>query len=175
MERSAHRWRNNALLAAVATAAFSLTVQATAATKSVPVKASVVKPLVLTSLQGLDFGTVILSGPGTWAGATVGLTRSGVLTCGANLTCVGPAMAAQYSVSGTNKRVVLINAPSVSLVNQADPTQTLTLATDAPASLTLTNSGPQGTSFAIGGHITLSSSTSAGTYAGTFNVTVDYQ
>jgi hypothetical protein len=38
----------------------------------------------------------------------------------------------------------------------------------------LTNSGPPGTDFSLGGTITLSSSTVSGTYSGTFNVTVDY-
>jgi hypothetical protein len=46
--------------------------------------------------------------------------------------------------------------------------------TDAPATLLLTNSGAPGIDFAIGGSVTLSSTTSGGTYVGTFNVTVDY-
>jgi hypothetical protein len=60
------------------------------------------------------------------------------------------------------------------MVNQNDSNQTLTLVTDAPASVLLTNSGKPGLDFGIGGSITLSSTTAAGTYVGTFNVTVDY-
>ena len=63
----------------------------------------------------------------------------------------------------------------MTLVNQGDPTKTLTLVVDKPASVTLTNSGPPGTNFSLGGSITLSSTTTSGTYSGTFNVTVDYQ
>jgi spore coat protein U-like protein len=59
-------------------------------------------------------------------------------------------------------------------VNQSDPTKTLTLVTDAPATILLTSSGIPGTNFSIGGSVTLSSTTAAGTYSGTFNVTVDY-
>jgi hypothetical protein len=62
----------------------------------------------------------------------------------------------------------------VTLTNQSDPTQTLTLVTDAPATLMLPNSGAPGIDFSIGGSVTLSSTTSGGTYVGTFNVTVDY-
>jgi hypothetical protein len=40
--------------------------------------------------------------------------------------------------------------------------------------VTLTNSGPPGSSFSLGGSISLSSTTAGGTYVGTFNVTVDY-
>ena len=38
----------------------------------------------------------------------------------------------------------------------------------------LTNSGKPGTTFSLGGSITVSSSTTARSYTGTFNVTVDY-
>ena len=62
----------------------------------------------------------------------------------------------------------------MTLVNQSDSTQTLTLVTDAPASVVLTSSGIPGVNFSIGGSVTLNSTTAAGTYAGTFNVTVDY-
>lgn len=148
---------------------------APAATQVVQVNASVVKPLILTWLQNLDLGTITL-GPGTWSGATVSLTRTGVFSCtNTNVTCTGATQRAAYNVSGTNNRVVLINAPNVTLVNQVDPTKSLTLVVDKVASVTLTNSGPPGTDFYLGGSITLNSTTAGGTYAGNFNVTVDYQ
>jgi hypothetical protein len=141
---------------------------------TVTVNASVVKPLILTWLQNLDLGSIVL-GPGTWSGATVGVSRAGTLSCtNANVTCSGATLVAQYNVSGTNNRVVQITAPNVILVDQSDPTQTLTLVVDNPGSVTLTNSGPPGTNFSLGGSIVLSSSTAGGLYSGTFNVTVDY-
>jgi hypothetical protein len=148
---------------------------AAAATASAAVSANVVKPLVLTRLQDLDLGTITLI-PGSWSGATVSLSRAGVRTCAnPNLVCTGTARVAMYNVIGSNKGVVLINAPNVTLVNQADPTQTLTLVVDGPASVTLTNSGQPGVDFPIGGTITLSGSTATGDYQGTFNVTAEYQ
>ena len=81
---------------------------------------------------------------------------------------------ATYNVSGTNRSVVTITAPNVTLVNQSDSTQTLTLVVDNPGSVLLTNSGPPGTNFSLGGSIALGSSTAGGVYVGTFNVTVDY-
>jgi spore coat protein U-like protein len=62
----------------------------------------------------------------------------------------------------------------VTLVNQSNSAQTLTLVTDAPSSITLANSGFPGSNFSVGGSITISSSTPAGTYVGTMNVTVNY-
>jgi hypothetical protein len=147
---------------------------ARAATQVAQVNANVVKPLILTGLQNLSLGTITL-GPGTWSGASVGISRAGVFSCAnANLTCTGTRQAAQYNVSGTNNQTVRITAPNVTLVNQNDSSQTLTLVVDSPASVLLTNSGPPGTNFSVGGSITLSSSTVGGTYSGTFNVTVDY-
>ena len=156
-------------------AALAAAAPAHAANNVAQVQASVVKPLILTSLQNLDLGTMTL-GPGTWSNATVAISKAGIFSCtNANVICIGATQVASYNVSGTNNRVVLISAPNVTLVNQVDPTKTLTLVVDKPASVLLTNSGPPGTNFSLGGSITLSSTTAGGTYSGTFNVTVDYQ
>lgn len=145
-----------------------------AATQVAQVSAAVAKPLILTRVQDLDLGSITL-GPGNWSGASVSVSRTGVRSCtNANIICTGATQPAIYNVSGSNNRVVRISAPNVTLVNQANPAQTLILVPDAPATVTLTNSGPPGLDFAIGGTITVSSSTPSGTYSGTFNVTVDY-
>jgi hypothetical protein len=145
-----------------------------AATQVAQVNASFLKPLTLQWLQDLDLGSVVL-GPGTWSNATVAISRGGVFSCASgNLTCSGVTGAAKYNVSGSNNQVVRISAPNVTLVNQGDSSRTLTLIVDSPGTVTLTNSGPPGTNFSLGGSISLSSSTAGGTYSGTFNVTVDY-
>ena len=158
----------------VASCALAMDMPAAAATQSASVTANAVKPLVISKLQDLDFGTVTL-GPGTWSNASVSLSQSGAFSCtSANVVCSGVTTVAQYNVQGSNKQTVRISAPNVTLVNQSDPTKTLTLVTDAPATILLTSSGIPGTNFSIGGSVTLSSTTAAGTYSGTFNVTVDY-
>ena len=145
-----------------------------AATVTAQVTANNVKPLLLTKLQDLDLGTVTI-GPGIWSNATVSLSQAGALSCvSANIVCSGATMVSRYNVQGSNQQTVRISAPNVTMVNQSDATQTLTLVVDAPASVVLTNSGPPGTNFNIGGAITVNSTTFAGTYAGTFNVTVNY-
>ena len=145
-----------------------------APSQSATVKASVVKPLVLTWVRDLSLGD-ILAKPGTWSGATVSISRAGVFSCtNANVTCSGVRTTAQYKVVGSNNQVVRISAPNVTLVNQSDATKTLTMVVDSPGTLTIPNSGQPGTTFALGGSITLNSTTAGGVYAGTFNVTVDY-
>jgi hypothetical protein len=147
---------------------------ARAATITAAVTANNVKPLIITKLQDLDLGTVTL-GTGQWSDAAVSLSQAGALSCtNANVICSGATIVAQYNVQGSNQQTVRISAPNVTMVNQSDSSQTLTLVTDAPASILLTNSGYPGVNFSIGGSVTVNSTTAAGTYVGTFNVTVDY-
>ncbi|HEX3676094.1 MAG TPA: DUF4402 domain-containing protein [Sphingomicrobium sp.] len=154
--------------------ASAFAVPAHAVTQSASVNAQVVKPLTLAALQDLNLGTVTL-GSGSWSGAIVGISQAGVFTCSLKVTCTGAPQAAQFDVTGTNKMVVLISAPNVTLVNQNNSTQTLSLIVDSPGQVTLPNAGQQGINFNVGGSITLSSTTVGGTYRGTINVTVNYQ
>ena len=145
-----------------------------AASQSAKVSAKVLKPLTITWLQDLSLGTIMLNS-GTWSGATVGVSRTGAFTCTATrVTCTGTNQVARYNVTGSNSQPVRITAPNVTLVKQGDPTKTLTLVVDNPGTVTLPNSGNQGTPFSLGGSITLNSNTPDGVYSGTFNVTVDY-
>ena len=145
-----------------------------AATVTTVVTAKSVKPLIITKVQDLNLGTVTL-GPGVWSNVSVALSQTGVLSCASpNVTCSGAVQAAEYDVQGTGQQTVQISAPNVILTNQSDPSQTLTLRTNAPASIVLKNSGLPGTNFWIGGSVTLNSTTAPGTYVVTFNVTVDY-
>jgi hypothetical protein len=162
------------MAALIVACAFAGTEPARANSQVVTIGANIIKPLQLVMLQNLDLGTITL-GPGTWNNATVSLSKTSVFSCtNSNVTCTGATMVAQYNVQGSNNQTVYINVPNVTLTNQSDPTQTLTLVPDAPATVILTNSGPPGTNFNIGGTITLDSTTAAGTYTGTFNVTVNY-
>ena len=147
---------------------------AAAPSQSATVKATVIKPLVLTWVQDFSLGDIVLK-PGTWSGATVSLSRTGVFSCSnPNTTCSGLRQVAQYRVVGSNNQVVRISAPPVTLINQSDSSKSLTLTVDGPGTVTMPNSGQQGVVFALGGSINLSSATADGVYAGTFNVTVDY-
>ena len=142
--------------------------------KNATATARVVKPLTLSWQRDLDLGTIIL-GPGSWSGASVGITRAGVFSCAnANTTCSGATQTAQYKVTGTNNQVVTVTAPNVTLTNQNDNVSTLVMTVDNPGTVNLGNSGSSGLIFALGGSVTVASTTPDGTYFGTFNVTVNY-
>ena len=146
-----------------------------AASVNVSVNATALKPLEITKLQDLDLGTITL-GPGIWSNASVSISRLGVFACpSANITCAGATTVATYNVQGSNKGTVNINTPNVTLINQNDSSQRLTLVVDSPSSVVLPNSGQPGVNFSIGGSISLNSTTGGGVYVGTFNVTADYQ
>ena len=164
--------RHFLLIVAASAAAFGT--PARAVTQSASVNANVVKPLTLVWLKDLDLGTVVMP-TGSWSNAVVSISRTGAFTCSAKVICSGTTTAASFNVTGTNRMVVLVSAPNVTLVNQTNPTKTLTLTVDSPGQVTLPNSGNQGVSFGIGGSVTLNSTTPGGTYKGTINVTVNYQ
>lgn len=166
--------RLSALAAVAAAAAACIAAPAGAATVTAQVQAKVVKPLAILRVQDFDLGTIVL-GPGSWSGAIVRLSRTGALTCPANVTCAGATQVAIYNVAGSQGQTVVMTVPNVTLVNQLDSTKTLTLTPDNVASVQLTNSGNPGTNVPVGGSITVDSTTAGGTYVGTFNVTADYQ
>src|SRR5215213_6529424 len=82
-------------MAALATTAAALTLGAAPALAVPPnqnstATARIVKPLTLAWVRDLDLGTILLSGTGTWSGAIVGISGTGVLSCSnANTTCSG--------------------------------------------------------------------------------------
>lgn len=167
-------WAAQVAIVTIAALSCAVAAPARAASVNVTVKAKVVKPLTLRSIQDLDLGSILL-GTGTWSGAVVRLTRDGVFTCPAQVSCSGATSVAQYNLQGSNNQPIIIRAPNVTMVNQSDPTKSLILVPDAPATITLPNSGRSGLNFPIGGSIDVDSTTADGTYVGTFEVTAEYQ
>lgn len=150
-----------------ATALFGIQGTAHAATASAQASAAVLSPIAVTKTADLAFGTVIPSA----AASTVTMTGAGTFTCGSGLTCSGTHNAAGFSISGTDGSAVTISS---------DPTVTLTSgsysmsASLTPSVASLTLASGAGT-FNVGGVLAVGASQAAGTYAGTFNVTVNYQ
>jgi hypothetical protein len=132
------------------------------------------KPLQLTALRDLQFGTVLV---GTFTGTqTVSIATSG-RTCGSGggLTCSGVFSTAQYRIVGTNNQIALISSPTptVTLSNGAGATLALTLS--FPGSVQLDNSGNPGRLFEVGGSLGFTSTIADGVYTGTIDIQVAYQ
>jgi hypothetical protein len=140
-------------------------------------KVRILKPLTLVSGANLDLGDILLSGTGTYT-ATVKLSSGNVRTCAANVTCSGTTSVARYDLTGTKSAIVSISAPNVTLTGPG-PSLTLktTDASNVPyyaTSVTL-DSTTGAASVSIGGEISVSNTTTDGTYTGTFAVTAAYQ
>ena len=132
------------------------------------------KPLQLTALRDLEFGTVLV---GAFTGTqTVSIATSG-RTCGSGsgLTCSGTFSTAQFRLVGSNNNVALITSPTptVSLSNGAGGTLALTLS--FPSSVTVDNSGNPGRLFEVGGSLPFTSTMADGIYTGTIDIQVAYQ
>lgn len=168
--------RMTALAASAAATALSATpALAVGPSQNATATARIVKPLTLAWVQDLDLGTIVLDTSTAWTAATVGISQTGTFNCdgGAStkVTCSNPTKQAQYKITGTNNQVVRITAPDVTLTG---PSGTLLLTVSNPGTVNLGNSGSSGYTFGLGGSISLNSTTPDGTYAGQFNVTVDY-
>jgi hypothetical protein len=131
--------------------------------------ATIVKPLTLTKVSDMDFGSIVVQDNGT-----ASLSNTGALVCPATLTCAASGTPAEYTVTGSNNQVVFVTKPNVTLTNQSDSTQTLTLVLTGPASVTLPNSGTSGINFKLGGDLAIAASTKEGVYQGDLAVTVNY-
>ena len=140
-----------------------------AATAPGSATASIVKPLTLSKVQDLNFGTLML---GTFTGTrTVTLSRANVLTCPTGLTCSGATSTARFNILGPDKLVALLTVSSPTLVNGAN---TIPFTANAPLFVILFGTGAPGVNFDIGGSVTISPTTAEGVYSGVMNVTADY-
>jgi hypothetical protein len=135
----------------------------------VTARAQILKPLTLTKLSNMDFGSIVVQANGT---AT--MDTAGALTCSAGLTCTTTGTPAQYNVTGSFNQVVNVTKPDVTLTNSTNPGTPLTLVLSGPSQVTLPASGTTGTNFNLGGSIAIASTTNDGVYTGTLAVTVDY-
>ena len=131
--------------------------------------ATIVKPLTLTKVSDMDFGSIVVQDDGT-----ASLSNAGTLACPATLTCASTGTPAEYTVTGTNNQVVFITKPNVTLTNTANPGTPLTLVLTGPTQITLPNSGATGMNFKLGGDLAILATTKEGVYVGDLAVTVNY-
>ena len=134
--------------------------------------AIIVKPIELNKLTDLDFGTITM-GSGL-VSSTVVVDQAGTSpTCGANLSCTAPTAGSFTITGGVGLQDVEITTTApATLINTADPLESVPFTIDAPGIVTLLANGTA--AFGIGGTITVSASTVDGTYDATFNVTAAY-
>ena len=139
------------------------------ATTPATARAQIVKPLVLTATQSIDFGTILLTA--VTASTAVSISQAGAITCGTGLTCSATGKQAIFNVAGSNNQTVKIATTAANITNG---TTNLLFTPNAPATVLLTNSGAPGNNFNVGGAFAIDTATTDGVYTGNLIVTVDY-
>jgi hypothetical protein len=165
----------SALAASAAIATFAGAAPAfAAATATADAKAEILSTLTLAVRAGssLDFGQIAVNGAGT---ATVD-PSTGNRSCTALLVCVGASSPVTFDVAGTPGAAIAVTLPaSAATLTGANTGQTMSLngfTRYFPAGNTLVAGG---TSFLVGGTLTVGATQAADLYSGTFNVSVEYQ
>lgn len=134
--------------------------------------AEIVAPITLTHTTGaaLDFGTFTT---GT-TGGTVVVDQAGAGTAFGDVTLVTGSVEAadQFTVAGDPSRTFSIAATNGSVSNGLATPTLMGFTTDVAASGALDGSGAA--SFSVGGTLTVAGGEPAGTYTGSYDVTVAY-
>jgi hypothetical protein len=138
-------------------------------------KALLIKPLTLTKLDDLDFGSIIPSG----SGQTVTInadTGARTSTYPAGLVPTDPGRRARFASSGLNNTFVVLQlSPVADLTDGAGNTLQLTrLNLDAGGALRRLSPASQVFFVGIGGQVFVSANQAEGVYSGTFTLTADY-
>ena len=140
---------------------------------ALPVRDAHAKPIGITKTADLKFGSVIVDNfnPGT-----VAISSAGVLTCGAPLSCFGSNSAAAFSVTGNKDAFYNITLPGSATVTNGANTMTVDTFEDSKGGVGQLPFAPQATdNFTVGARLNVGAGQPAGSYTGTFTVTVNYQ
>jgi hypothetical protein len=150
-------------------------------TENTAAGAVIIIPITITESSPLHFGVMsVLSGTsGTCVLSTLGVRTQ---TGGVNLSAQAPAATtAAYDVAGQVSTTYAITLPASSVVTNGTPAEDMTIdawfaqtASSGVDGLTGTLDGSGDDTFTVGGTLNVAAAQPAGTYAGTFDVTVAY-
>ena len=161
--------------AALAAASFATSASA-AASATATATAEILQSLTLTADSALNFGQIAAN-----TGGTVTVNADSTVSQTGTLVWTGTRVPAGFTVTGTKGASVVVTLPSTASTlflggNTASlDRMTLDSFTKNPVSgmqLSVTTGQAQ---FDVGGRLTVASAQTAGTYSGTFAVSVEYQ
>ena len=161
------------LAATVATGLFAAPASAATDSEKFTAKAKIIKPVTLTNVTPLDFGTTTMNP--SLVSATVSVSSAGgAAACSsAQLTCSGGSRADFTLTGGVAGQTITISYPSApTVLKHTNGTSTVGFTLDPVTSVVLDTAGA-GT-FAIGGKITVVAATVDGDYSAVVDVDANY-
>jgi len=156
-----------ALTAAVAV--MSAAASAMAADVTGTANASVVQAIEITENTQMSFGTIASTGT---AGTVVLAPAGGTTATNVTELAGGTAAAAQFTVSGGDSAAYTLTLPTSTTLSNGSETMAVSSFTEN-ATETLNGSGSE--TFNVGATLAVGAAQAAGTYSGTYTVTVNYQ
>lgn len=164
-----------AVSAALAAASFATSASA-AASATATATAEILQSLTLTADTALDFGQIAAN-----TGGTVTVKSDNTVTQTGAVVWTGTRAPAGFTVTGSKGASVVVTLPTTASTlylggNTASPNKmTLDQFTVTPAAGFQLDATTGKEIFAVGGRLTVGSAQAAGTYSGTFAVSVEYQ
>lgn len=144
------------------------------ATTSANGTATIVKPIAIVKAADLLFGKVV---PGTATG-TVVMTAAGARSATGGATLFGQAStsnAASFTVSGENSATYAITLPSAAVtLTSGVNTMTVGTFTSSPSATGALDVTSGNQTLNVGGTLNVGANQAAGSYTGSFSVTVAY-
>ncbi|WP_198912288.1 DUF4402 domain-containing protein [Parvularcula mediterranea] len=132
--------------------------------------ALILEAITVTKSTDLDFASIA---PDASTAATVEVTPAGARNCGAILTCSGTVSAASFSVTGADGATFAVTLPAAANITSGADTMLVDTFTSSLTGNTGTLTGGAAT-FSLGATLNVGAAQPAGSYTGTFTVTVDY-
>ncbi|MCM3875969.1 MAG: DUF4402 domain-containing protein [Thermoanaerobaculia bacterium] len=146
--------------------------QANTDTETANASARVVAAIALTKTADLNFGDVVASA----AAGTVVMSPAGArsATLGATLGNANGAAAAAFGVTGVAAATYAISLPGAAISISDGGANTMSVGTFTGSKATGTLSGAGADNFTVGATLSVGANQVAGSYTGTFNVSVNY-
>jgi hypothetical protein len=156
-------------LTAIALAAAVLAAPAKADTKTASATATVMIPMTITKTADLRFGSFA---PTTTAGTVTIATGGGRTSSNVQLSSMTTSGAAAFSVAGDTTATYAITLPGSATLTNGASSMTISSFVSNPSGTGTLVAGAGTVS--IGGTLAVGASQTAGSYTGTFSVTMDY-
>ncbi|MGD8571885.1 MAG: DUF4402 domain-containing protein [Gammaproteobacteria bacterium] len=158
-------------LTAVVAALGGFSSQAIAGSTTGNAQAVIVNPITIAESQAMNFGSI---GPAAAASTVVLSTAGAVSSAAADLVPGTGAAAGVFSVSGEAGYTYAITLPVSATLTSGANTMTVDTWTTATGSGTATLDGTGADTVNVGATLNVGAGQAAGTYTGTYTITVDY-